>query len=153
MNDIRNMASAFEAVKIAMTQDKNGHVLRLSIHPSDTPEDIMRDPVGTRYQVALVRLNDQGEPTPSQQSADGDKAVKVAGALCADSRFQEWLFTSGKIDEISEQLAAGFVREFCGVASRRELKLNSEARTRLYQLRDDFADDLRRGMNEVFRSR
>ena len=38
----------FEAVKIAMRQDKNGYVLTLSVHPDDVPESLLRNWVGSR---------------------------------------------------------------------------------------------------------
>ena len=54
----------FEAVKIAMRQDKNGHVLVLSIHPNDIPNELFSDWLGSRYYVSLVKLNDDETPVP-----------------------------------------------------------------------------------------
>ena len=54
MNDIRDVAIHFEAVKIAMNQDKNGLILKLAIHPSDAPQDLVVAPVGSRYMIAAV---------------------------------------------------------------------------------------------------
>ena len=47
--------SQFEAVKVAIKQDKTGYVLTLSIHPDEIPEEVMRDFVGARYQVVALR--------------------------------------------------------------------------------------------------
>jgi hypothetical protein len=58
--------SQFEAVKVAIKQDKTGYVLTLSIHPDEIPEEVMRDFVGARYQVVMVRLN--GEEKPMNRS-------------------------------------------------------------------------------------
>lgn len=145
MTEIREMADSFEAKKIAQTQDKNGYILKLVIHPNDIPEAVLRDFVGQRYMVSLVRMNDEDEPVPSADLAEGLKAVKVAGALCSDGRFQEWLFNNGDIPAINETLAVDFVRKFCGVKSRAELKTSSGARQRLYALRDEFVGALRQG--------
>ena len=35
MNEIRNAAMNFEAVKVSMSQDRNGIILRLNVHPND----------------------------------------------------------------------------------------------------------------------
>lgn len=138
MSEIREISTQFEAVKIAMTQDKNGHILKLAIHPNDTPEDIMRDPVGSRYLVVLVRMNEQGEPVASEQSEDGRKAVMLAGTLCSDDNFQEWLSTTGAIDEMTEGAATMWLRKRLGITSRKELKTDREARQRLLGVRDEF---------------
>ena len=145
MNNIRDIATTFEGVKIAMTQDKNGHILKLSIHPNDTPESIMRDPVGTRYTVALVRLNEQDEPVASQQDDEGIRAIRLAAALCDDPEFQMYMASIGWAEEPTEDSTTQAMREHLGVTSRKELRINSEARRRLVVLRDDFAHNFRRG--------
>jgi len=148
---MRDKTLSFEAVKISMTQDKNGHILKLSVHPSDMPEEVMRDWVGQRYMIALVRLNDQDEPmsnnpAPEKKTdypAEDILAVKLAGTLCSNIDFQGWLCVEGMADGISEEDAARAVRKYCGIASRKELKNNKEARKKLHSLRDEFAASLR----------
>ena len=56
----------FEAVKLALKQDKNGYVLTLLMHPDEVPEDILRDFVGSRYQIVAVRLNSDQTPYPQR---------------------------------------------------------------------------------------
>jgi hypothetical protein len=144
MGEIADMSTRFEAVKIAMTQDKNGFVLKLSLHPNDTPEDIMRDPVGTRYMMVAVRMDDEGQPSPSADQQEGVQAVRIAGALCGDTRFQQWLALTGATDEISETAAADAVRKYCVITSRAELKTDKQAREKLAGLRAEFMEYLRR---------
>ena len=43
----------FEALKVALKQDKTGYVLTLCMHPDDIPTDLLRDFVGARYQVVI----------------------------------------------------------------------------------------------------
>lgn len=143
--ELDELSSKFEAVKIAMQQDKTGHILRLSIHPNDTPEDIMRDPVGTRYLIVAVRIGDEGEAVASAGARDGMMAVNLAGALARDSRFQTWLVQHELSDVMSEAAAADAIRTHCGVTSRSKLKNDVQARRRFLALRDEFANDLRRG--------
>ena len=54
--------SQFEARKIALKQTKEGHVLNLAIHPDEIPDEILRDFVGARYMVVMVRLADAEVP-------------------------------------------------------------------------------------------
>lgn len=145
MSEIREIASHFEAVKIAMTQDKNGFILKLSLHPNDTPEDVLRDPVGTRYTIALVRMNDQSEPVASPSTDDGIRAIKLAGTLCTDPDFQMWMVGKGYCVELTEDAVADGLRTYLGVASRKELKTDADARSALGRLRDDFVAEYRGG--------
>lgn len=145
MSEMEAISTRFECVKLGMRHTKDGHVLSLSIHPNDTPDDLFKDPLGTRYMIVAVRMNDQGEPVASPDAQEGIQAVRVAGALCTDPRFQQWLAMTNDIDEISEEAAATYVRKFCRVTSRAELKANRQARERLTGLRGEFLEYLRRG--------
>lgn len=143
-SEIAQMTSRFEAVQIAMNKDKTGYILKLAVHPNDAPEDLLRDPVGTRYMIVAVRLTDDGQPMPSPQTREGMLAVSMAGQLCRDERFQSWLCRVELADELSEDAAIKAVKEVAQVKSRTELRTNSAARERFLALRDEFADYLRR---------
>ena len=127
----------FEGVKVALKQDKTGYVLTLCMHPDEIPEELLRDFVGARYQVVMVRLS--GDETPMDRGEfDGQKAVRVAGLLCRDPDFWTWLHEDTQIIEATESEATDWLRDFLGVASRSELKVNKEARDRLEKLHKDF---------------
>lgn len=143
--EIELLSSKFECIKLAMNQDKTGFILKLSIHPNDAPEDLLRDPVGTRYLIVAVRVGDEGDAIASPTVRDGIMAVNLAGQLARDSRFQMWLVQQELCDVISEPAAADVIRTYSGVASRKELKTNLVARRKFLALRDEFANDLRRG--------
>jgi hypothetical protein len=145
MSDVRDVHTQFEAVKVAMSQSKDGHILKLACHPNDTPEAIMRDPVGTRYMIVLVRMDDEGKPVASQQDEEGRKAVALAGTLCADDHFQQWLTINNEIDEANEQAASIWLRKYLGLTSRKELKHDAAARKKLLGVRDEFTEALRKG--------
>ena len=134
-----------EIVKIGLTQDKNGHILKVAIHPSDLPKDLVLDPLGTRYVMVLVRLNDQDEVVQPKEKSDGDKAVDIAGLLCRNSRFISWMFDYGHSPSRDEQGAIEGIRDFCGVKSRADFRTNDEARRKFFELRDAFDAALRRG--------
>lgn len=143
MTDFHDLSSQFECVQIAMVKDKNGYVLKLAVHPTDAPEDLLRDPVGTRYLAVLVRLGDQDQPVASPQKEAGLQAVRIAATMCGDVRFQQWLAMSGSIDAVNEEAATQFLRDYCGIKSRSELKTNGKARDQLFALRDEFTNHLR----------
>jgi hypothetical protein len=57
------MALQFEARKVALKQDRTGFVLTLALHPDEIPEELLRDFVGARYACALVRFQDDENPS------------------------------------------------------------------------------------------
>ena len=69
----------FEAIKIGLKQSKDGFVLTLAVHPDEIPDELMRDFVGSRYQVVMVRLGDDDQPLSREGEFPGDHAVKMAG--------------------------------------------------------------------------
>lgn len=115
----------FEGVKVALKQDKTGYVLTLCMHPDEIPEELLRDFVGARYQVVMVRLS--GDETPmDRKEFDGTKAIRVAGLLCRDPNFWEWLHEDTQIIEATEKEATDWLRDYLGVISRSELKDNPQ---------------------------
>ena len=54
--------SQFEGKKIALKQTKDGYAMTLAIHPDEVPSELLRDWVGARYMVVMVRLADNEEP-------------------------------------------------------------------------------------------
>jgi len=41
----------YEAIKVAMKQDKEGYILTLRVHPDEVPHTLFTDFVGARYHV------------------------------------------------------------------------------------------------------
>lgn len=127
----------FEAVKMALKQNKDGYVLTMSIHPDEIPDDLMRDFVGSRYQVVMVRLGDDEMPL-DRRDYDGDRAVKLAGVLCREKEFQEFLVQNNEIFDLNETEATEWLRCKVGIQSRSELKTNQDARALLAQINKDY---------------
>ena len=73
----------FEGVKMGLKQSKDGYVLTLAVHPDELPDAMMRDFVGSRYVVVMVRLGDDEQPMTRENEFPGDHAVKMAGILVA----------------------------------------------------------------------
>lgn len=144
MEDIREISTKFEAKKIGMRHTKDGHVFYMACHPDDTPADLMQDPLGQRYMFVAVRLDDNDQPVDTPKNEEGRRAVKLAGTLCANEEFQNWLVVSNLADEVNEESATKALRKYLGITSRKELMSNEEARRRLLALRADFAASWRR---------
>lgn len=137
-----DQAVHFEAIKVSLTQDRTGYVLKLGMHPDEVPEIVLRDFVGARYMVALVRINDQGQAELSPEAERGKKAVMMAGMFCEAEQFQTWMHAEGLADDISEEAAVEGLRKVLRVNSRSELKTNKEARDRLFTLIAAFEAEL-----------
>ena len=134
----------YEGVKIAMRQDKNGYILTLAVHPSDVPDSLLRDWVGSRYQVAMVLLNDQEEPVVPIDRTEGEKAVMKAGLLCREREFQKFIIDKFNVEEweiegFDESQCSERLRDYCSIKSRSELKTNEHARNVFNHLLDEFS--------------
>lgn len=127
----------FEAVKVAMKQDRTGYILTLSIHPDEVPEVVMRDFVGARYAIVMVRLNGQEQPMNREQEHTRD-IVQLAGILCRDTDFQQFLVETGNAIEASEKDTIDWMRSELGIASRAELKNNPDAAKHLLTINEEF---------------
>lgn len=129
--------SNFEAVKVALKQDKTGYVLTLCMHPDEVPDEILRDFVGSRYQVVMVRLNQNEQPMDREKEIPFNP-VQLAGVLCRDMDFLEYLFTTNQIEAPSEDLAAEWMRGYFEIESRAELRTNKNAVNLLIQINKEF---------------
>lgn len=130
--------SQFEARKIALKQTKEGHVLSLAIHPDEIPDEILRDFVGARYMVVMVRLADAEVPMVRAEEYAGAKLVKKAGMLCRDRQFWDYLHDQGLIFERKEDVAVDWLCNYLNVASRTELKTNERAQYLFEQLNEEY---------------
>jgi hypothetical protein len=128
----------FEGIKVALKQDKTGYVLTLSMHPDDIPETLLRDFVGARYQVVMVRLDNNEAPIDRQDEFAADRAIRISGMLCRDPNFWEYLFSKNEISTKDYENATQWLRFFLELESRSQLKTNVAAQNKLDTLYKDF---------------
>lgn len=128
----------FEAVKTGLKQSKDGYLLTLAVHPDEIQDDLMRDFVGSRYVVVMVRLGDDEKPLNREQEFPGDHAVKMAGMLCRDPEFWEWLSLKKLLEEPNEKACAEWLSDYLGIESRKELKTDEDARALFNRLKEAF---------------
>ena len=127
----------YEAVKVAMKQDKTGIILTLNIHPDEVPESLMRDFVGARYQVVMVRLN--GEDKPMNRDHEyGRDPVRTAGILCRDKQFAQYLFEKEEIFEKKEADVIEWLKGEIGIESRAELKESQIKANKFWSINEEF---------------
>lgn len=127
----------YEAVKVALKQDRTGFMLTMSIHPDEIPEKLIRDFVGARYQVVMVRLDGQEQPMNRIQE-HGIDPVKLAGILCKDKYFHQFLVESGEIFEGGEEPATNWLREKLHVQSRSEIRENPQKARLLLEINETY---------------
>lgn len=128
--------SQFEGCKVALKQDRTGYVLTLSIHPNDVPDEILRDFVGARYQVVMVRID--GDERPMNREAEFPDPVRIAGILCRDKDFHSFLVDIGAVFEAGEAETVAWMKSELGISSRTELRTNESARAKLFKYREEF---------------
>jgi len=130
----------FEAVKTALKQTKDGYGLSLAVHPDDLPEDLMRDFVGSRYMVVMVRIGDNEQPVNRELEFPGDHAVKMAGMMCRDPEFWKWVSTKSVLphEVNSEKECTAWLADYLNIQSRKELKDNQVVREEFNKLRKSF---------------
>ena len=129
--------SQFEGKKVALKQTKDGHVLTLAIHPDEIPNEILRDFVGARYMVVMVRIGENEEPMERQPV---NKHISIAGMLCRDPQFWEFLFEQGLLLETSEKETTEWLKSYLNIQSRSELKDNEEAQIALNKILREFKE-------------
>lgn len=128
----------FEGRKIAMKQDRTGYVLTLSVHPDEIPETLIRDFVGARYQIVMVRLTDDDTPMVREQEYPSKDIVRLAGVLCRDPLFHAFLVETGRAFEEGEEAATAWLRNEVGISSRTELKTNQTAASLFRYIHQEF---------------
>ena len=131
--------SQFEGKKIALKQTKEGIVMSLAIHPDELPTELMRDFVGSRYMVVMVRLADTEEPF-DRRDIEATQAVKQAGMICRDPKFWDYLAEDGQLFEKTEIACVEWLTSFLDIVSRSELKTNPDARNTFNVLLSEFKE-------------
>lgn len=125
----------FEAVKVAIKQDKTGYILTLNIHPDDIDERILRDFVGARYMVVMARINADEQPMNRDTVRD---PVRAAGMLCRDQSFADWLLERGEIFDSTEEEAILWLQTELGLESRSQLKHEPEAAKKFWSIEQEY---------------
>jgi hypothetical protein len=113
-------------------------MLSIAVHPDDIPDPLVKDFVGSRYMVVMVRLNDEDKPMERVKSHH--PVVSMAGMLCRDSEF--WAYVTLVCEEVicSEAECAEWFKFHFDISSRSELKTNELAREAFIKFKEGFEE-------------
>ena len=126
----------FEGIKTALKQTKDGYSLTLALHPDDIPDDLVRDFVGARYMVVMVRLGDN--EAPIQREVKVDKAVMTAGMVCRDPKFWNFIGVSYQDEIYNEKQCTEWLKIQLDIDSRSDLKTNEQAKNQFAKIYKEF---------------
>ena len=137
----RANAIALEVKKDGLRQRQSGDwVLSLVIAAVHMDARITGAAMGTRYQCALVEVDDDETPVddPEKQKWRDLGPVKQAALRCRDPVFWAFLEEEKHFQVHSQEEAADSVRKWCGVGSRADLAVEADARIAWYGLDNHF---------------
>ena len=144
MSDVKDLALKFEAIKVSMSQDKNGTNLRLCIHPDDVPQELHKHWVGSRYMIAMVKLDDEDQPEISDEQRKKERLMKSAIMVCKEKSFWMYMEDTSPFEEDlkvnSEEACAVLLRDRLGIDSRSDLKTNDVALKKFENLLMDYRE-------------
>jgi hypothetical protein len=100
----------------------------------------MRDFVGARYQIVMVRLSDDNKPMVREQEYPSKDLVRLAGVLCRDPLVHAFLVYTGQTFEESEAEATNWLRRELNIQSRSELKTNQSAASQFKFIQQEFQE-------------
>lgn len=127
VQDARDAAISFEAVKSHYRQTKEGITLSLVLSPHDAPQEIILAHIGQRFMCVLVPIDDHEQPVVSEETRDLKEWIRLCGILCKDIEFQQWLVDQGLSPSLNDEDAAQAIRDFCNVSSRAQFRDHPEA--------------------------
>ena len=137
-------AIPLEIKKDAMRQTQSGDwKITFTVQAADMDQRLTSAAMGTRFQAALVEINDNEMPVEQPKGKLDWREVQPAaqaGIRCAEPRFRDYLAVEHGINTKTAQEAAEAVRNLCGVNSRALLGVNHKARTLWRQLDSGYRD-------------
>jgi len=130
----------FESIKTGLKQSKDGYMLSLAVHPDELPEELMRDFVGARYMVVMVRIGDDEQPLDREMVKKHHPAVAIAGMLCRDKLFWEYIDMRCNENVMTEAECSEWLKYYFEIDSRAELKSNEKAREAFLQFKEEYEE-------------
>jgi len=122
-----------------MRQTQSGDwKITFTVQAADMDQRLTSAAMGTRFQAALVEINDNEMPVEQPKGKLDWREVQPAaqaGIRCAEPRFWQYLCEEQGFDQpTNKDEAANAVRLMCHIKSRSELSTNHKARVLWNQL-------------------
>ncbi len=125
-------AIPLEIKKDAMRQTQSGDwKITFTVQAADMDQRLTSAAMGTRFQAALVEINDNEEPKEQPKKPMDWREVQPAaqcGIRCNEPRFRDYLAVEHGKNTKTPDDAAEAIRKMCNIASRAELSTNHKAR-------------------------
>ena len=116
----------FECVKVGASQNKDGWILRLAVHPNDMSEGIALAPSGQRYLCVMVEMPETEDDLDRQEA---DRAITLAGIVCKERTFWEYIGTlDGFAQPTNEDQCTRALRNILSIKTRSALREDKKAR-------------------------
>jgi hypothetical protein len=122
---------------------RGGRTVKFQISPEPAQHPFADYLIDTRFYGVVVRIDEDEMPAEETETArterkmeraraKGGRHSKYAGIICRDRMFQIWLVRQGWLQkhwrpQTRREMAAQFVCDMCGIASRAELDGKPEA--------------------------
>ncbi len=154
MSNVRDAAQALECSLMILRKDKDGWVFGFRVHPNDAPRSLLDAALGTRFQMVFFEINDDETYVVPEEVHKGNKAVAVAGQMCREEKFQEWILRKSGMpkavamdyeSEDMESVTANLLREHLGIESRSDLREDESARSSFKELILEYRHETRDG--------
>ncbi len=145
------LALNFEAQVLRMWRTNDGMRITLLVHPQESCNTaLFQLPIKGRLYVSALPIDDNEEPAPTENLLAGIRAVRRAGMIAREESF--WDFAKERhyvpgdaaTPEDREEECKFFIRSWCRVRSRSDIKFDSAAQVRLDELINDYSAYRRR---------
>lgn len=137
-------AIPLEIKKDAMRQTQSGDwKITFTVQAADMDQRLTSAAMGTRFQAALVEINDNEMPVEQPKGKLDWREVQPAaqaGIRCAEPRFRDFIAVEYGVNTKTAQEAAEAVRNICEVNSRSEFSTNQRKRVLWHQLDSKYRD-------------
>jgi hypothetical protein len=131
-------AIPLEIKKDAMRQTQSGDwKITFTVQAADMDQRLTSAAMGTRFQAALVEINDNEMPVEQPKGKLDWRELQPAaqaGIRCNEPRFWQFLWEEQGMSVSDSEEAADAVRRMCSIQSRAELSTNQKARVFWTQL-------------------
>lgn len=142
--EAREIALNFECELAALRASKDGVRITLLVHPQEgCIPAFLEIGINKRLIVSAVPIGDDEEIAPPRSLVEGARAVRKAAMLCRNTDFHEFATRQSYIQPCAspaeaEDACKFFVRAWCQVKSRSDIKYDPSAQQRLSELIGEF---------------
>jgi hypothetical protein len=135
----------FECELAGLRASRDGVRITLLVHPQEACLPMFLElGLNKRLYVSAVAVGDNEEIAPPPSLIEGIRAVRQAGMLSRSEDFQRFAVAQSYMDERPspkerEEAATYFIRSWCRVRSRSDIKYDKAAQGRLGELIGEFS--------------